>query len=451
MFPVVVTYFLRTGRCNALIDFYEDHEENASAIFGQLKNSITENGLDMRFVTSYSADNASVNFGCKSSVFTRFKEENNLIIKANCNAHVVHNMTKHGMEQLTVDIESIVLKIFAHFPGSAKRRADLIEFCNYVQCEFQEILRHVTTRWLSLVPAIERILKVYNALISYFRSLKDCPTAIKQLLKLVESDVAVDENAVDVVEIYLMFAHALTSTIEKTILLLEADSTTIVDVVKIMKQLRNSLSSRIQQRFFGAQASLRLKKLKPTERETIEAEFLYVCKRMLDYLEKRFDFSDGNILHKFAPLSLEKEVTYEELLQIVEALQFGELADINLDNLFEETLLLNSIFPSLKNLSSVEEKWVKMFSKTEESKLRNVFRIVSFVMSIPSSNVFTERIFSVMTIKWSDALSKKSVDLVKSELLLYTNINVPCSEFYKQCHQDKKLLENAKSQEKYNF
>ena len=63
---------------------------------------------------------------CKSSVFTQFKEENNLIIKANYNAHVVHNMTKHGMEQLTVDIESIVLKIFAHFSGSAKRRADLI-------------------------------------------------------------------------------------------------------------------------------------------------------------------------------------------------------------------------------------------------------------------------------------------------------------------------------------
>ena len=142
---------------------------------------------------------------------------------------------------------------------------------------------------------------------------------------------------------------------------------------------------------------------------------------------------------------------YEELLQIVEALQFGELADINLDNLFEESLLLNFIFPSLKNLSSVEEKWVKMFSETEESKLRNIFRIVSFVMSIQSSDVFTERIFSVMTIKWSDALSKKSVDLVKSELLLNTNINIPCSEFYKQCLQDKKLLENAKSQEKYNF
>ena len=70
MFPVVVTYFRRTGRCNALIDFYEDHEENTSAIFGQLKNSITKNGLDMRFITSYHADNASVNFGCKSSVFT---------------------------------------------------------------------------------------------------------------------------------------------------------------------------------------------------------------------------------------------------------------------------------------------------------------------------------------------------------------------------------------------
>lgn len=170
---------------------------------------------------------------------------------------------------------------------------------------------------------------------------------------------------------------------------------------------------------------------------------------MLEYLEKRFDFSESNILEKFVPLSLEKgTIAFEELVLIVEALQ---LADINLDDLFEECLLVNTISQSLKDIQNLEEKWVKIFSGLDKSKLKNVFRIVSFVLSIPASNAFAERLFSVMSIKWNDTMSRKTVELVKSELLVYTNINLSCSDFHQQCLDDKKLLDNAKSSLKYNF
>ena len=106
-------------------------------------------------MSCYSADNASVNFGKNSSVFTKLKAENSRIVKANCYAHCLHNATRVGFEQVFMDIESLVLRVYGHFSVSAKRRAELQDFCNFVDCEFSEILRHVSTRWLSLRPAIE--------------------------------------------------------------------------------------------------------------------------------------------------------------------------------------------------------------------------------------------------------------------------------------------------------
>lgn len=184
LFPVVLTYFTPNGRKTALVDFYEDAYENAASIFDRLQSSLFNNGLDIRNVSCYSADNASVNFGKNSSVYTRFKAESCRIVKANCYAICLHNATRFSFEQIGVDIESLVLRVYGHFSVSAKRRAKLQEFCNFVDCEFSEILRHVSTRWLSLRPAIERLLKIYPAIVSYFRSLRDCPRAIRDLMRL---------------------------------------------------------------------------------------------------------------------------------------------------------------------------------------------------------------------------------------------------------------------------
>ena len=78
---------------------------------------------------------------------------------------------KHALDQLTVDVENVVLKVYAFFSTSAKRRESLKEFCRFYDVEFQEILQHVTTRWLSLNPAITRLMQTWIALKSYFISL----------------------------------------------------------------------------------------------------------------------------------------------------------------------------------------------------------------------------------------------------------------------------------------
>ncbi len=120
---------------------------------------------------AYTADNASVNYGQHNSVNQNLKLAQKDIIAANCLAHTLHYTTKYAAGCLTVDVENIVLKAYTHFSISASRAAQLKEFCELLEVSDCNLLWHVVTRWLSLLPAIDRILKYWAPLRSYFRSL----------------------------------------------------------------------------------------------------------------------------------------------------------------------------------------------------------------------------------------------------------------------------------------
>ena len=46
------------------------------------------------------------------------------------------------------------------------------EFCTFCDTSYMETLLHVSTRWLSLEMVVSRILRLYNALKSYFGSIR---------------------------------------------------------------------------------------------------------------------------------------------------------------------------------------------------------------------------------------------------------------------------------------
>ena len=104
----------------------------------------------------------------------------------------------------------MILKIYAHFSVSATRREDLKEFVLYAELEWQELVKHCPTRWLSIGPAIQKILKFYLALISYFISLgEDCPKQIKKLL-FIEEDESEIKHLFKKPSIYLHFCANVT-------------------------------------------------------------------------------------------------------------------------------------------------------------------------------------------------------------------------------------------------
>lgn len=69
--------------------------------------------------------------------------------------------------QLPIDLDSLILKIYNFFSIYTIRTESLKEFCDFVCIEYRSLLYHSKTRWLSLYPAINRILQMFPALKSF--------------------------------------------------------------------------------------------------------------------------------------------------------------------------------------------------------------------------------------------------------------------------------------------
>ena len=223
MFPICLQYFtIDSGINKKLLDFVEQNDEKSAEIADMLISNLNDKGLEVKNVSAYSADNASVNYGCQKSVFTALHSVNNNIVKANCNAHVVHNTLRKMTDVLDVDVETIVTSIYGHFSISANRRTQLQEFFEFVDTEYHDVLRHEATRWLSLGPAISRLVESWAAIVSYFQLLHgECPKRIAKALGLPVGNEEEDGGIkLNVAKAYLYFVVNLCKVFEQVVLTL---------------------------------------------------------------------------------------------------------------------------------------------------------------------------------------------------------------------------------------
>lgn len=110
------------------------------------------------------------------------------------------------------------------------------------------------TRWLSLLPCIDTLLLNWSPIRAYFLSLDDCPMVLQNLLMLNET-----EN--DMIEIYLNFCSHLLNLFNKAVKCLEGNCITVLDIYGIMVNLRDGLTPRKQDLFFGYETGKKIKLL----------------------------------------------------------------------------------------------------------------------------------------------------------------------------------------------
>lgn len=448
LFPVVVQYFTReNGIQTKLIDFYENSDESADGMFKAVEESLKNCKLSVQNISGLSADNCNANFGTHHSLYTNIKSINAELIKANCHAHIVHNAVRHSLEFLDVDIENIILKVYGHFSVSAVRRNNLKIIVELAEGEFREIKRHIVTRWLSLLPCVDTILLCYDSICEYFNSLgANCPSAIGKYF--------CSEN-IEIVNVYLLFCSHFLNILNKTIKCLEGNKVSIIDLFSIMSKLKNELENRINDGFFGAQTLNQLKKLEESRRQTIIDNFLNCLNKALSYISNRFDFSSNNNFGLLSKINLILPIDYSMFVDIIEKFNLSKL-QIDLDELYSDTVTLKTI---LKKCSIDEsfvlkcsaEKWSNIFQNAPLDSLQNLFKLISFLLSMPATSAYAERIFSVMNIKWRDERNRASIQLIKNELAIFFNFDLDCIESVNYFKGNKQLLSLVNKQGKYLF
>lgn len=437
LFPLVVQYFTaKNGIQNKLIDFYENSNESADGMFQAIQKSMEKYKLSFHNVSGLSADNTNANFGVNHSLFTNMRDLVPDLIKGNCHAHIVHNCMRHAMSFLSYDIENVILKIYAHFCHSAVKREELKKFIESVDGDFHEVKRHVGTRWLSLLPCIDTLLLNWKAIRSYFVNLgENCPMILQNLLMLNTDN--------DLIDIYLHFCTHTLNLFNKTVKCLEGNCITILDVYNIMNNLKNGLTKRKQDLFFGYETGKKIKLLSSPELTSkIHRNFLLFVDKALEYLNKWFDFSDTNWLFTLSNINLKSNVEFDHFVNIVENLKLQKL-NLNMDDLYGEIALLNKLYDQIYTSEgfaelSTAQKWQQIFNKTNDD-FTNLYKLISFLLSIPATSAFTERVFSVMNIKWRDERNKASLNLIKNELFIYLNLNIDCQDAVKLFSSDNYL------------
>ena len=78
------------------------------------------------------------------------------------------------------DIENLCIDLFYFFKLSAARREYFLKIQQKLDLHEVVFLRHVGSRWLSLLPAAERVKDQFPALLEYFKKLLEADRKIKE-------------------------------------------------------------------------------------------------------------------------------------------------------------------------------------------------------------------------------------------------------------------------------
>ena len=131
--------------------------------------------LDRNNYVLYSSDNTNSMIGKRKSLLKRITnvQGNQKTFDVGCPCHLAHLCAGKGAKELSVNVEDFVIDLYYHFRRSAKRKAQLREYIEFNNNAIRKIIKHVSTRWLSLEKSLERTLKQWDSLESCFISLFD--------------------------------------------------------------------------------------------------------------------------------------------------------------------------------------------------------------------------------------------------------------------------------------
>ena len=444
-YPLALRYFLKSfGTKNRVIDFYVCSEETSDSISSNILSRLEHNQMNIQYLISYGADNAAVNYGKHHSVFTNLRQLCPKLISSNCNCHVIHNSARFGCKVMSRDIELLVIKIFNEFSISAKRVKELKSCFEFLDIEYKELLRHVPTRWLSLLPALDRLLLSWPAVKVYFLQLgeEECPKFIWDFIKDQEHELnAEDELSLN--ECFLYFIHSFMNIFQESIKKLEDNATQSPEVYNIMFNLKSKMIDRLNDGFYGFRVNQCIPKLQKREQVQFKAEANRVFQRIISYLEKWFDY-EGSVYKHIQIFNLHRiELSFDEFTKTAFLFQIK----INGDEMYDEFCLLREWLVNQRdNLLPIDEQWVAFFTY---ANCPNFLSLVEFALALPVSNAYVERIFSLMKNLWTDERNRLSTEMVKAELCFKLNYSLSCKEFYNFIKQEKRLLKIAKLSDKY--
>lgn len=454
IFPLLIRFFLpKFGIQTKILDINCEPGETSDIISNYIITTLKNNNLDGKLV-ALSADNTNCNFGGaarkgENNVFYKLQEAiKRPLVGVGCPAHILNNCIQSAADKLPVDVEAIIVKIYGYFYIHTVRVEALKEFCSFVDIEYKKVLGYSKTRWLSLMPAVDRVLKLFPALKSYFLSQDNCP---KILTKFFQHHLS---------EVWLHFIHAEATSFHSTILKIEGDNISFIEVLNILKQFENIIVQKKENTFVPLTALRLLRSLEDDGMSCIaafEEQVRQFYDKCLAYLKKwinpqnKFDYIDWILLQKVPEWS--------QIQNSLEKIMENQLPNLQINDteLFDEFTNIKA-YVSAEKLSiwntekvSSDNRWVEIIDHFEKNSIsfKNILPFVEYCMCLPGTNASIERVFSRINNYWTTDKTQLDITTLKAAIMVSYNYNMDCLNFYDSIKDNDTVLKQIHNSAKY--
>lgn len=451
LFPIMVRYFQpSTGVQVKLLELEALPGETSEIITNYLVRVLQNKNISNK-VVGFCSDNTNTNFGGShrkgtKNVYFKLKETlNKDIIGIGCAAHIIHNAIQTAADELPVDVEAVIVKVYTHFYIYTVRVEKFKEFCEEASVQYHKLLGYSKTRWLALMPAVERVLKLFVPLKEYFLTNDKCPRLIKDFF---ENPAA---------ELWLNFIHCQSAIFHDAVLSAEGQNISAVEVASILADLREKFVERKNSLFLPMSVKSCLK----NNEEVLDKTSIVDAIQM--FYETSVRYLNEWACH-FQPLetlswfNLRETPAWESVINGVEVLS-NTLKSVVIDDnkLFDEVNCLKkyvtnekvSEWSELK--TSVDQRWVEVFLHFEKKNIpyENLRYICELLLCLPGTNAPVERVFTNMNNMWTENKSQLSVKTLRAMLMLKCNVGLSCDKFHDKIKGEPALLKDIHSSKKY--
>ena len=168
----LVRYWSNTEEC--VVTRYLDSKFFAHAKAPDLCDKsfdvLQSNGLEIKLLLNLSTDGPNIN----KSLWVKVHEQllsyglQGLLPLVTCCLHLIHNAFHYGCVEYGSEVESLSLHLHGWFKIAPCKREDIAAISDELGESNPMFVRHVTSRWLTLVPALEKMEIHWNAAKKYF-------------------------------------------------------------------------------------------------------------------------------------------------------------------------------------------------------------------------------------------------------------------------------------------
>lgn len=278
---------------------------------------------------------------------------------------------------------------------------------------------------------------------TYFEAGDDCPVSIQRFFA--------DTHSL----FWLHFIDGQLSLSNKYVLKTETKKSAAFEVAAMIKELRDVVGARAQQKFIPVSARELLEEFSQVQKTAVMKYVSSFYKELVTYLEKWSQSLDGTEIFGWMNLTCVPDWENDVEPSLNYAIAHGA-SQIDADAVFDELQLIKQVvekeLPSwTEKGTSSESRWLQIFQTMNEEHrpIKDLTLLVEFAFAIPGTSTEVERLFSTINNVWTLEKDSMSHPSLEAHLSVSYNSSLDCIAYFESVKNNQSMLAKVQSNDKY--